>query len=182
MAPGVRAVASAVGILLAVSTAARALPPGSAGAGEALALCETADEHPASERVAMFERGLALAEAAVERSDADALGHFALFCNLGRRLRVVGPSIVRPFEMLRAVQALERAVVLAPDDPDVMTAKGALLLELPEFLGGDAERGESWLRRALAVDPEHRLARRYLDDVRARRGADSDAPARRATR
>jgi hypothetical protein len=43
-----------------------------------------------------------------------------------------------------------------------MTAKGALLIELPRFFGGDADEGEAWLRRALAIAPGHATARAYL--------------------
>ena len=51
-------------------------------------------------------------------------------------------------------------------DPDVLTAKGAVLLALPGLLGGDAREGERWLRRALARDPQHCAARAYLRGVR----------------
>ena len=53
-------------------------------------------------------------------------------------------------------------IALAPDDPDLLVAKGALLLELPWFLGGDAKQGEGLLRAALAKDPSNPVVRRYL--------------------
>jgi Flp pilus assembly protein TadD len=154
-------------------TGARALPPGSPEAQESFALCQLADARPDEDRVQLLTRGQALAELALRADDHDGLAQLSLFCNLARRIQTSGPSLLRPFEMLRALQALDRAVALAPADPDVLTAKGALLVQLPRLLGGDLERGEQWLRRALAVDPHHDVARSYLDDTLARRAATS---------
>ena len=136
-------------------------------------LCQRAETEPDDARVETLTRGLSLAEAAVAVNERDGLGHFALFCNLARRVREGGLRLGSPFEVVRALRALDRAVALAPTDPDVMTAKGALLIELPPFLGGDAEEGVTWLRRALAIAPDHAAARAWLRD---------DADVRRASR
>ena len=163
MAPGVRLLACTCALLLGLAAGAEAFPTGSERARQALDLCQEADvEQDEASRVRMLTRGLALAEASVGEDDADALGHVARVCNLARRLRHDGLRIGSPFEVWRALRALDRAVGLAPVDPDVMTAKGALLIELPPLLGGDAEEGEAWLRRALAIAPEHATARAYL--------------------
>jgi cytochrome c-type biogenesis protein CcmH/NrfG len=53
-------------------------------------------------------------------------------------------------------------MALAPDDPDILTAKGAFLIELPRYLGGDAEQGRALLRAAVAKDPHDKAAQRYL--------------------
>lgn len=63
-----------------------------------------------------------------------------------------------------AVGGIDEAGRLAPDDPDILAARGAFLLELPRILGGDPATGESLLRRALALAPSNceaasRLAR-----------------------
>ena len=163
MTPRVRVLASTCALLLGLAAGAEAVPAGSDRARQAFDLCQQADVEPDDAgRVRILTRGLALAEVAVGEDDADALGHFALFCNLARRLRHDGLRLGSPFEVWRTLRALDRAVALAPFDPDVMTAKGALLIELPTLLGGDAEEGEVWLRRALAVAPEHATARAYL--------------------
>jgi hypothetical protein len=167
---------------LAASRTASALPAGSREATEALALCQLADTHRGPGRVELLTRGLELAEAGLRADPRDGLAHFALFCNLGRRLQGTGFRITMPFEIGRAVGALDDALALAPDDPDVMTAKGALLIELPGLLGGDPGGGEQWLRRALALDPEHALARWYLNELLAHRSAGADAPALRVSR
>ena len=168
MAPGVRLLASTCTLLLGFAAGASAFPAGSDRARQAFDLCQQADvEQDEASRVQMLTRGLVLAEDALGEDDGDALGHFALFCNLARRLRHDGLRLGSPFEVWRALRALDRAVALAPVDPDVMTAKGALLIELPPLLGGDADEGQTWLRRALVVAPDHATARAYLRaDVR----------------
>jgi len=154
-------------LVLAALRVASATPPGSVDAHRAMELCERAETQDDDARVETLTRGLALAEAAVDADERDGLGQFALFCNLARRIRHSGLRVGSPFEVMRALRALDRAVALAPDDPDLMTAKGALLMELPAFFGGDAEEGEAWLRRALAIAPDHATARAYLQaDVR----------------
>ena len=164
-------------LVLSALRVASATPPGSLDARRAMDLCERAETQADDDRVEALTRGLALAEAAVAADERDGLAQFALFCNLARRVRGAGIGLSSPFEVVRAIRALERAVVLAPSDPDVMTAKGALLIELPPLLGGDAAEGRAWLRRALAVAPDHATARAYL-------GADlgADAAVRRASR
>ena len=160
-----------IGFAVGTGAPAVAVPPGSTAAQEALDLCHRADEpRPDDERAEMLSRGSALAEAALREDERDVLAHFALFCNLGRRIRHGGFTVGLPFDVRRALRAIDRAAVLAPADPDVLTAKGAVLIELPPLLGGDAARGEEWLRRALAVDPQHVVARAYLQSTRVPAG------------
>jgi hypothetical protein len=167
MAPRRPLLLPTIGFVLGTCATVAALPAGSPAAHEAIALCQQAEEPRAdAERVEILTRGYHLAEAAVRADARDGLAHFALFCNLARRIRMSGLRFALPLDMLRALRALDRAIELAPADPDVLTAKGALLIELPRLLGGDAGRGEEWLRRALAVDPQHDVARTYLNSTR----------------
>ena len=53
---------------------------------DAVALCHEADQVPVAERSAVLARGLARAEEAVSADPQDAVAHFAVFCNLGKRL------------------------------------------------------------------------------------------------
>lgn len=153
------ATAVLVGVL---AGAARAVPTGQPAALDALALCRAAERLEGAARRQSLERGLALARAAVAADDGDAAAHFAAFCTLGRLVQIRGLDPWRPFEAFRALDELETAVRLAPDDPDVMAAKGATLLLLPRLLGGDPGEGRAWLRRALARDPHHCAAGVYL--------------------
>ncbi len=159
-----RATWAIAAVLLGSVTSARAHTlPGSPRGLEALALCRfAAEQNDTSARLALLERGLALAEEAVEHDDADAAGHFAVFCNLGRRLQLRPLSFGNLFAIRRVRREIDRTLALTPDAPGVLTAKGIMLLELPSLLGGDATEGERLLRRALEVDPDFEDARRAL--------------------
>jgi hypothetical protein len=122
-------------LVLALATPSHAVPEGSPRAHEAYTLCRVAEPVAPAGRLQLLDRGIRLAEAAVAADATDAEAHFALFCTLGRRLLVTGFSLLRPLEALRALRALDAAVRLAPDDPDVLAAKGAVLLELPGLSG-----------------------------------------------
>jgi hypothetical protein len=167
--PRIRSLVALV-LPLAMVGDAGALPPGSARAQEAFALCQVAEEQTGDARVGTLTQGLELAQAAVDADPRDALAQFALFCNGARRVQAAGVGIATSLALFRAMHALDAAVDLAPDDADVMAAEGALLVELPRFLGGDEARGERYLRRALELDPSQGAARGYLANVLGRRG------------
>jgi cytochrome c-type biogenesis protein CcmH/NrfG len=160
------AAAVLVGALVGV---AAAVPSGQPAALEALALCRAAERLEGAARRESLERGLVLARAAVAADERDAAAHFATFCALGRLVQLRGLDPWHPFEALRALDELEAAVRLAPEDPDVLAAKGATLLRLPRLLGGDPGEGRTWLRRALARDPHHCAAGAYLAAAEAPR-------------
>ena len=134
---------------------------------ESLALCHAADRVAPAARLSLLSRGLDLAESAVALDDRSARAHFAVFCNLGKATSLGGIG----FGTFGAVDRLRREIdvtlALAPDDAEALTAKGALLMKLPRWLGGDQREAELWLRRALAVDPLNATARAYLDEVDA---------------
>lgn len=154
---------AAVLLLGSVTSAKADTMPGSPRALEALALCRfAAEQNDTTARLALLDRGLALAEEAVAHDDADAAGHFAVFCNLGRRLQLHPVSFGNLFAIRRVRREIDRTLALAPYAAGVLTAKGTMLLELPSLLGGDATEGERLLRRALEVDPEFEDARRAL--------------------
>src|SRR5262245_49674842 len=136
---------------------------GSARAREAMALCHAAaGEMDRAAQVSLLDRGLALAEDAVRSDDGDPSAHFAVFCNLGRRVRL-RPLGIGSFSAVRRVRReIDRALALAPDAPELLTAKGVMLLELPGLLGGDAAEGKRLLHRALAVSPGFARAREAL--------------------
>jgi hypothetical protein len=161
-----------VGIL---AGAAGAVPPGQPAALDALAHCRSAERLEGGAQRDSLERGLALATAAVAADDRDAAAHFAVFCTLGRLVQLRGLNLLHPLEALRALGELDTALRLAPDDADVLAAKGATLMLLPRLLGGDPQAGREWLRRALARDPHHCAATAYLVASESRDGATADA-------
>jgi len=133
---------------------------------QALELCDAADSAPPSDRAAILTRGLERAEEAVEANPQDATAHFAVFCNLGKRTDLQRRThgflgLLR--DVGRARREIEQALILAPDYPAALAAKGQMLSELPRFLGGDPAEGERLLRRAAALDPSA-LEFRRLDD------------------
>jgi hypothetical protein len=142
---------------------------------DSLTLCAAADQLPPTERLAVLARGLDHADAALALDPRSARAHFAVVCNLGKAtaLEHVGLGTIGAVYRLR--REIDLAVTLAPNDPDVLAAKGILLLRLPRWLGGDRAEAEQWLRRALAVDPLNATARTYLDEIAAPPGFVSQA-------
>src|SRR5205823_814433 len=57
------------------------------------------------------------------------------------------------FQLRRLTAEIDRALELNPEYTEAQAAKGILLIRLPRLLGGDAERGETLLRRVLQKDP-----------------------------
>jgi tetratricopeptide (TPR) repeat protein len=131
-------------------------------ARDALAMCRRVDSLPAADRQPLLEQGLALAERAIVTRPEDPVAHFAAFCNRGKRLELVGLSARVLGEVRRARRHIERTLELAPEWPEALAAKGALLIALPSLLGGDRAEGERLLRRAVALDPSNRQARERL--------------------
>src|SRR5437016_5237626 len=60
---------------------------------EALTICDQADRLAGEERTRFLERGLELAEDAVTADRFDAKAHFAVFCNLGKKMQGGGPGL-----------------------------------------------------------------------------------------
>ncbi|HEY8517434.1 MAG TPA: tetratricopeptide repeat protein [Candidatus Binatia bacterium] len=143
---------------------------GGALAREAVALCMRAVTVQGDERTTLLEQGLAVAERAVAASDRDAKAHFAIFCNLGRKLESEGPSLAALAEVKRVRAAVDRAIALEPNFVDALIAKGAMLVRLPAMLGGDADEGERLIRQAVELAPDYPQARLQLAKVLAEKG------------
>jgi cytochrome c-type biogenesis protein CcmH/NrfG len=133
---------------------------------EALALCNRADEISSEERAAVLERGVDRAEQAVRADPNDPVAHFAVFCNLGKRLQMDRSRAFTAFgEIGRMRQEIDIALTLAPDYPAALAAKGEMLIELPRLLGGDPREGRRLLRRAVQIDPADRRVREMLTEA-----------------
>ena len=133
--------------------------PADPATSEALARCHEADQVSAAERLAVLARGLDRAEQAVRANPRDAVAHFAVFCNLGKRLRLqMKQRGAGWFSMLgslgRVQKEIDIALTLAPDYAVALAAKGEMLVEMPRLFGGDPREGERLLRRAVALDPD----------------------------
>jgi len=149
--------------------------PGSVPAFDALAACHEAVRGSDSERHALLDRGLALAERATATDDGDAAAHFAVFCNLGRRVQLDGLHLWQLGTVHRLRREIDRTLELAPSATQALVAKAAFLLELPRLFGGDPAAAEEVARRAVASDPASRPAHLILARTLAARGAPEEA-------
>ena len=154
----------AFGVVLALATGVAAQTVDRL-VNEALALCAAADRVSPNTRLPVLARGLDRAEAAVALDERSADAHFAIFCNLGKATELGGVGLGTIRAVYRLRQEIEVTLALAPNHAEALAAKGALLIKLPRWLGGDRRDAEFWLRRALAVDPSNATARAYLDEL-----------------
>jgi len=126
-------------------------------------------------RLVHFERGRNLAEKAVALDDHSPDAHFALFCSIGERMRANGEVFFSVFEYGRMMDALDETLRLDPAHLDALSSKGTILIEVPEFLGGDDEKGEVILRQVMRREPLAINARMVIARVCAERGEKEEA-------
>ena len=129
------------------------------------------------ERQVHFERGRALGDQAVVLDGQSAEAHFAVFCNMGELMRLDGETLSSVFQLRRLNAEIDRALELNPEYTEAMAAKGILLIRLPRLLGGDAEKGETLLRRVLQKDPNAVESRLMLAKTCESRGERDEAVA-----
>lgn len=145
-------------------------------AKEALQECDQGRVEKVREtRLMHFQTGQALAEQAVALDERSADAHFSLFCNLGEQLRIDGESITSAFGFRRMMTELDRTLELNSSHLDALSAKGTLLIKLPDILGGDKERGEQLLQQVVKRAPQAVNARLALARVRCQRGRHQEA-------
>jgi hypothetical protein len=113
---------------------------------EAVALCNEADRVSVAERSPVLARGLARAEEAVRADPQDAVAHFAVFCNLGKRLRLQmkqrGAGLFSTLGALGRVQKeIDIALTLAPDYAAALAAKGDARRDAPTLRGRSSRGG-----------------------------------------
>ncbi len=165
------------GVSALLNSPALATPPvATTDAEAALVLCHRAERLP-DHAGELLERGLELAESAVSADESDPRARLAVFCNLGKQLELGGLGFGSWGTVRRLRREIDRAHQLAPDDPDVLAAKGALLVQLPRMFGGDSRQGEALLLRSLSIRSGNEKARRYLAMALAARGAEVGAVA-----
>jgi tetratricopeptide (TPR) repeat protein len=178
----VRLVGLAILGLVATALLARADDVASTAAADAWRICER--DEPSVEKVARLQaldRGVQIAEAASAADPKNLRAHFALFCNLGRQLEIAGISWRSLQRLGRLKQTIDTTLALAPDDPDVLVAKGEMLRRLPMVLGGSRREAERLFRRALEIAPAHVAGRLYLAQLLIEQGAvDAQAEVARA--
>lgn len=164
-----RRVASALLVLfstLAVFPAAARAATNAEGGRQAQILAEQAldslrrgeDATDREQKMALYQQGLELANRAVALDDENADAHFAVFGNKGRLLLLEG-VVANPVSLLQVNGDLERALALNPNHADALAAKGGLYRQLPWALGGSLTLAESYLTKAISLNPEAVSAR-----------------------
>jgi len=126
------------------------------------------------EKLAAYKQGLDLAKRAVEADESNADAHFALFANNGRLMLLKGAT-PNPLNLLRASAELERTLQIDPNYADALAARGGLYRQLPWMLGGNLDKAEADLVRAVELNPvavgaRIELARTYRDKGTPERG------------
>ena len=133
---------------------------------------------PLSDRAKILASGLERAEQAVQEAPQDAGAHFAVFCNLGKRLQIEQHTVV-------AVGWIERAQSCAPRTRRC-SGTGARLSGGRGRQGRDAgrataipwrrcSRGERLLRRAVGLAPDDPQIRVMLASVLRATGQPEEA-------
>lgn len=144
--------------------------------GQAMEECQKGRRaKDADSRSTHFDRGRALAEQAVALDNQSADAHFALFCSIGERMRSNGEVAFSVFEYGSMMDALDQTLALNPNHLDALSSKGTILIEIPEFLGGDDETGEIMLRQVIKEEPESINARMVVARQCAERGEHQEA-------
>lgn len=120
-----------------------------------------------------YEEGLRLARQAVLADDRNADAHFAVFANQGR-LQLLDGAVPNPFDLARANRELERTLELDPNHADALAAKGGMYRQLPRLLGGDLDKAEALLTKAISFNANSVGARIELARLYRERGRPED--------
>lgn len=110
------------------------------------------------QRLTVYEQGAQFAMRALEIDERIADAHFLYAANLGSAAQLKGlfASAAVVHTLKRHVQ---RALELQHDHAPALHMMGAMLEELPWFLGGDSKAAFESVKRAVAVDPNYASAR-----------------------
>jgi hypothetical protein len=97
--------------------------------------------------MAILARGLDRAEEAVSAHPQDAVAHFAVFCNLGKRLQMkrrAGELFATLGDLGRVKkEEIDRTLALAPDYAAALAAKGECSSRCRDCSGAILERGSA---------------------------------------
>lgn len=101
---------------------------------------------------ALYRQAADAAEKALALDPDSARANFVFFAARGRILLAEGGA-KNLFALGTIDRYLDKSLEVDPRFADALAVKGALLLELPFFLGGDSREAEKLLRQAVSENP-----------------------------
>ena len=126
------------------------------------------------QRQAAYEEGARAAKQAFQLDESNADAHFFHAVNLGNAARLQGMTngalVVNELK-----SCLEGAIEINPKHAQALQMMGAMLLELPWFLGGSEKKGQEYLERAIAADGNYANARILVGKLYRKQGRIDDA-------
>lgn len=120
---------------------------------QAVKILDAAEAEPSKDgKIAAYNkcRELALEAVALDQSNADA--HFVVFAAEGR-LQLIKGAVPNPIALYKVQGRLDQVLDLDPEHAGGLTAKGGLYRQLPWALGGNLDKAEAFLKRAIEQDP-----------------------------
>lgn len=120
-----------------------------------------------ADKVTAYESARDTARQALALDGDNADAHFVVFAAEGR-LELLSGAVPNPMKLYKAQGRLDHVLELNPAHSDGLAAKGGLYRQLPWALGGDLDKAETFLKRAIEENPEAigarlELAATYLD-------------------
>jgi tetratricopeptide (TPR) repeat protein len=109
-------------------------------------------------KLASYARGREVAQRAIERWPRSPDAHFWSAANLGRWAVTKG-KLRAVFLLSTLKEEIRTVLTLEPNHVPGLALAGSIFLETPRILGGDVPRAESYLRKALTLDPHFTRAR-----------------------
>lgn len=121
-----------------------------------------------------YEAGAKAAKRAYEIDDTNADAHFFHAVNLGsaERLRGIANAAMVVKEIKYCAQ---RAIELNPKHAQALQMMGGLLIELPWVLGGDEQKAQEYLERAVTADGNYTKAHLLLAKLYRKQGRVEEA-------
>ena len=109
-------------------------------------------------KLASYERGRDVAKRAIEMDPKSPEAHLWYAANLGRWATTKG-KLNAAFLLGTLKQEVQTVLDLDPNHVPGLALAGSLYLEIPYMFGGDIPRAESYLQKALSLDPHFTRAR-----------------------
>lgn len=127
-----------------------------------------------TKRIEAYEAGARAAKQAYQIDDSNADAHFFHAVNLGSAALL--KSVVNVVMVVKEVKrCVLHAIELDPKHAPSLQMMGGLLIELPWFLGGDEQKAQAYLERAIAADGNYTKARILVAKLYRKQGRVADA-------